>query len=147
MSWAQEPHTRAGQADFIARAEQGWEAGSDFNYGIWSEDEQELRGGCGLHARIGPGALEIGYWVARKHTGRGYAKAAARALTQAALSLPGITRVEIYCDEANVRSAAIPRALGYRLDRVDEDEIRAPREVGRGMVWVFDRTRSAKAGV
>ena len=145
MPWAQEPQTRAVLVDFIARADQSWEAGTDFHYGIWNTDEQELRGGCGLHARIGPGALEIGYWVSRKHIGRGYAKAAAHALTHAALSLPGITRVEIHCDEANVRSAAVPRALGYRLDRVVADEIKAPGEVGRDMLWVFEDTHPTKA--
>jgi RimJ/RimL family protein N-acetyltransferase len=144
MPWAQEPPTRAVLVvDFIA--DQSWEAGTDFNYGIWNKDEQELRGGCGLHARIGPGAIEIGYWVSHKHIGRGYAKAAAYALTHAALSLPGITRVEIHCDEANVRSAAVPRALGYRLDRVVEDEIKAPGEVGREMLWVFEETHSTVA--
>ena len=49
----------------------------------------------------------------------------------------GLGRVEIHCDEANHRSAAIPRRLGYRLDRVEDDAIAAPGESGRSMVWVF----------
>jgi RimJ/RimL family protein N-acetyltransferase len=111
--------------------------GNRIQHGIWSGNERELAGGCGLHARIGSGALEIGYWVSKEHTRKGYATAAASALTNAALQLPGVTRVEIHCDEANVHSAAIPRALGYRLDRIEADEIGAPKEVGREMVWVF----------
>lgn len=139
MPWARDPNTRAGVAAFVARAEHGWRTGSDFNYGIWNRNAGEFVGGCGLHARIGPGALEIGYWIAKAHTRRGYATEAARALTQAALSTPTVTRVEIHCDEANVFSAAIPRALGYRLDRIQDDEIGAPAEVGREMVWVWER--------
>lgn len=46
-------------------------------------------------ARIGPGGLETGYWVHQAHTRRGLATAAAAALTDAALALPGIDRVEI----------------------------------------------------
>lgn len=138
MPWAQEPHTHAGQADYLARVEAAWKLGTEYGYGIWSPDERELLGACGLHARIGPGALEIGYWIARRHTGRGYAKAAATALTRAALSLPGVNRIEIHCDEANVRSAAVPKALGFRLDRTVEDEIKAPGEVGRAMIWVYE---------
>ena len=140
MPWAQAPNTRAGVRDFVARAEDGWQEGIEFNYGIWSGNEEELVGGCGLHARIGPGALEIGYWIAQKHARRGYATQAARALTLAALSMPTVTRVEIHCDEANVHSAAIPKALSYRLDRIRHDEIEAPAEIGREMVWVYDQS-------
>jgi RimJ/RimL family protein N-acetyltransferase len=47
-----------------------------------------------------------------------------------------VTRAEIHCDEANQASAAIPRKLGYRLDRIDPHEPEAPGERGRRMVWV-----------
>jgi RimJ/RimL family protein N-acetyltransferase len=56
-----------------------------------------------------------------------------------ALSLPGVTRVEIRCDVANLASASVPRRLGYRLDRVVDDRVTAPGETGRLMVWVVDR--------
>ena len=144
MPWAQEQNTRVGVATFVAGCEDGWKAGSDFNYGIWSRNEEEFVGGCGLHARIGAGAIEIGYWIAQKHTRRGYATRAARALIEAALAMPTITRVEIHCDEANVHSAAVARALGYRLDRIQTDEIQAPGEIGREMVWVLPKGSAAK---
>jgi RimJ/RimL family protein N-acetyltransferase len=146
MPWAKEPNNALGVAGFVARAEGGWTAGSDFNYGIWSTNEAELVGGCGLHARIGAGAMEIGYWIAQKHTRRGYATEAARALTEAAFNMPTITRVEIHCDEANVRSAAVAKALGYRLDRIQPDEIQAPGEIGREMVWVLPKGSAEAAG-
>ena len=44
--------------------------------------------------------------------------------------------MEIHCDEANVRSAAVPRRLGYRLDRIEPDAITSPGELGRMMIWV-----------
>ena len=47
----------------------------------------------------------------RDHRGRG-------ALTDAAFALDGIERVEIHCDEANLRSAAVPRRLGYTLAEI-----------------------------
>jgi len=45
--------------------------------------------------------------------------------------------VEIHCDKANVRSQAVPRRLGYHLDRIEADDIKAPAEIGRSMVWIF----------
>jgi RimJ/RimL family protein N-acetyltransferase len=71
--------------------------------------------------RIGPGAVELGYWVHVDFTGRGYATTCVRTLTQAGLALSGVTRVETCTDQANAISAAIPRRLtifnsgGYRV--------------------------------
>ena len=70
-------------------------------------------------------------------TGRGIVSAAARALTTVALAIDGVTRVEIHCDEANERSAAVARRLGYRLDRIEVDHVSAPGDLGRSMIWVW----------
>ena len=70
---------------------------------------------------------------------RGYATACARALTRVGLALSDVDRVEIHTDEANVISAAIPRRLGYRLDRIDERPPDAPAESGRLQIWVMER--------
>ena len=70
------------------------------------------------------------------YVGQGYATVATDALTQAALALTDINRVEIHTDEGNVKSAAIPQRLGYRLDRVVDREPEAPAESGRIQVWV-----------
>ena len=96
-----------------------------------------LHGVCGLHRRVGPGGVEIGYWLRPDSVGRGLVTRAVEALTTAALDLPDVDRVEIHCDEANTRSAAVPARLGYRLDRVEDDGVQAPAELGRGMVWVY----------
>jgi RimJ/RimL family protein N-acetyltransferase len=98
----------------------------------------------GLHGRIGPGALEIGYWVARDHTGRSLATNGAAALTGAALALPGIERVEIHCDQANLASAAVPRKLGFRLDRVKAEPATTPAETGKKLVWIKERERAGR---
>jgi RimJ/RimL family protein N-acetyltransferase len=86
---------------------------------------------------VGDDAIEIGYWTAAGHTRRGYAAAAAQALTSVAMALPGVRHVEIHCDEANIASAAIPRKLGYRLDRMEAHEREAPGEVGRRLIWIW----------
>ena len=104
-----------------------WERGADRNFAIVDDAATgEQLGGCGLHDRIGPDGREIGYWLVADATGRGIVTAAARALTELALAMDGVTRVEIHCDEANVRSAAVARRLGYRLDRIELDPSRRP---------------------
>ena len=123
---------------FLAYSEWSWNARTDFGFGL-REPDGRIVGGAGLHARVGPNALEIGYWVAAERINRGYATAAARALMAAGFALPGVERVEIHCDEANVRSAAVPRKLGFQLDRVETDEKETPAEAGRSMIWVLAR--------
>jgi RimJ/RimL family protein N-acetyltransferase len=135
MPWADE--SRAQFETFVADSVEQWNGGADRNFLIVDAASGEPLGGCGLHARLGPGALEIGYWLRAGATGRGLITAAARALTEAALTVDGVTRVEIHCDEANVRSAAVPRRLGYRLDRIEDDRVSAPGDLGRSMIWVW----------
>jgi len=146
MPWAQVPATPASIGEFLEQADSNWEACREFQFAIREAGGVRNRHGggpgaligfCGLHDRVGPGALEIGYWVRSDHTGRGVATSAASALTSSALDLQGVSRVEIHCDAANLRSAAIPGKLGYRLDRVDAGSATAPGETDRHMIWVF----------
>jgi RimJ/RimL family protein N-acetyltransferase len=140
MPWAVPVATEvAVQRDRLVMAEASWADGSDYEFAILPADEGRVIGGCGLMRRIGPGAIEIGYWVHVDHTRRGHATAAAGALTDAAWALPDIERVEIHCDEANVASAAVPARLGYRLDRIEDDEPTAPGVSGRSVIWIAER--------
>jgi RimJ/RimL family protein N-acetyltransferase len=145
MPWIQEPPTLEGQRAWDEVQGASWLGGGNFNYGIFDAADGSVLGAIGVHDRVGPGGLEIGYWCHVAHTGKGVITRAARELTRILLDLDGIERVEIHCDEANTRSAAVPQRLGYRLDRIEDDEIQAPFETGRGMVWIKERESSAAA--
>jgi RimJ/RimL family protein N-acetyltransferase len=105
---------------------------------VVKDPDGEFVGTIGLHRRLADDVMEIGYWTVAGRTRRGYATAAAQAMTHVALALPGARWVEIHCDEANTASAGVPRKLGYRLDRVEQHEREAPGERGRRMIWVWD---------
>jgi ribosomal-protein-serine acetyltransferase len=89
----------------------------DRTYGAWLDDR--LAGGCGLHARIGRGGLEIGYWTHVDFTRRGIATEMARRMCAIAFADPAIDHVEIHHDPANVGSARIPARLGFAPAGVD----------------------------
>ncbi len=144
----------------VAEADELWESGTGFIYvmiatgtglpapdapGEVNDPDGEFVGTIGLHRRAADDAVEIGYWTVAAKTRRGYATAAAQALTQVALALPGTRQVEIHCDEANTASAGVPRKLGYRLDRVEKHEREAPGERGRRMIWVRDPADGPRA--
>jgi len=144
MPWATpEAADHRSQLARIEEAAEMWATGSDYIYLIMVDGGATVAGTIGLHRRVGDGGIEIGYWVSAEHARRGYATAAARALTPVALALPGVKRVEIHCDEANVASAGVPRKLGFRLDRIEAHEPEAPGEQGRRMIWVCEGDRTA----
>ena len=116
---------------------EGWERerqlGGGAFYGMFVGDE--VIGGCLLHRRAGPDIVGVGYWLHAHHVGRGYAREAAAHLTTAALSVPGITRVEIHHDAANTASRRVPESLGFRFDGERPEERTAPGEIGVDVAW------------
>jgi RimJ/RimL family protein N-acetyltransferase len=147
MAWAAAPPTLASSDGFIVRSTEGFDAGTEFTYAIREPGRPAILGGCGLHGRRRAGVLEIGYWVHVAHTRRGLATAAAGALARSALALPHIARVEIHCDAANAASAGVARRLGFRLDRVDDDDdVRTPAQTGRSMIWALEGDQPPAAG-
>jgi RimJ/RimL family protein N-acetyltransferase len=139
MPWAGSP---AAEAEAQRRRLEGvvpnWERDLEYVYVLSRPGEDRVLGCVGLHRRSVSSALEVGYWLRTDETGRGTMTEAVRALADVALALDGIDRVEIRCDEANQKSAAIPRRLGFLLARTEDVEVKAPGEVGRSMVWVLD---------
>jgi len=139
MSWLAERPTLEQQREWGEQQLGPWPTPGSCNYGIFDAADGTLLGIIAVHDRLGPGAVELGYWCHVAHTGKGVITRAAGELTRILLGLDGIERVEIHCDQANGPSAAVPRRLGYRLDRIEPDEITAPAETGQGMVWIIER--------
>ncbi len=144
LSWATPAATTSeAQLERILQLNRDWEAGAAFGYSVLSLDRQTLLGTCGLDKRLARDAAEIGYWIHADHVNRGYATAAAEAVTKVAWGLRDVQRVEIHCNEANLASRAVPRHLGYRMDRLEDEDVDVPGAVGRKMVWTMDRPSSS----
>jgi RimJ/RimL family protein N-acetyltransferase len=137
MPWANPGAAdRGSQLARVAEADHRWASGLSYTYSVLTAEHGTLVGEIALHRRSADRAIEIGYWIAASQSGRGYASAAAAAMTAAALQLPDVDRAEIHCDAANRASAAIAGKLGYRLDRIEELKPEAPGESGRLMIWI-----------
>ena len=105
MPWAAS-HDRNATAEYVTRSEGEWESDQAYNYAITSGGA--VIGSCGLMRRIGPGGLEIGYWLHPEWTGRGLATMSAAALLRQGFELAEIDRIEIHHDAANQASGAVP---------------------------------------
>ncbi|MCG8416956.1 MAG: GNAT family N-acetyltransferase [Proteobacteria bacterium] len=141
LPWiAHEPEELAAKVQRLREFRGKFDLGLDFVFAVFEADETRLVGGCGLHPRLGPGVLEIGYWIHKDTVGRGYATELAAALTRVGFEIHRVGRIEIRCDPENLASAGVPRKLGFHHDgtlrRRLPDATGQPRDL---MVWSLFR--------
>jgi ribosomal-protein-serine acetyltransferase len=133
LRWAGDDHDTGASRDFIKSSQAKWAEGTEFNYAIFTT-AGDLVGSIGLMTRMGPGVLEIGYWMRTGSTGRGYMTAAVNALARVAFAQPGIDRVAIRHDAANAASAAVAAKAGFtEVERLHRDP-EAPGETGTDII-------------
>lgn len=114
MPWVNtEPEELKTKVERLRRFRSEFDSNKNFTMGIFNQAETELLGGTGLHPRVGVKAFEIGYWIHVDHVNKGYATETSEALTKVAFEIEKVNRVEIHCDPKNIKSAAIPKKLGF----------------------------------
>jgi RimJ/RimL family protein N-acetyltransferase len=114
MPWAEsEPQTLEEKTDLLKSFRAQFDTNENFVYGIFSADESEVLGGTGLMPRIGPGGLEIGYWMRLSATRQGIVTESSAALTRVGFEICEADRIEIRIDPENEASLGVPRKLGF----------------------------------
>ncbi|ADG77405.1 GCN5-related N-acetyltransferase OS=Tsukamurella paurometabola (strain ATCC 8368 / DSM / CCUG 35730 / CIP 100753 / JCM 10117 / KCTC 9821 / NBRC 16120 /NCIMB 702349 / NCTC 13040) OX=521096 GN=Tpau_0769 PE=4 SV=1 [Tsukamurella paurometabola] len=86
---------------------------ADWSMHLFFSAAGELVGSGGYHGPPSDGTVEIGYEIAPAFRGRGYAKAAARALVAKATAA-GVARINAHTVAAESPSTGVLRALGFR---------------------------------
>jgi [ribosomal protein S5]-alanine N-acetyltransferase len=116
--WSREPWTDIAQAEesievILAAREDGSEA----RFGIELLSTGELIGNVGLHHFFAQNRrCEIGYALASKHWGQGYATEALRAAIRHGFDALDLNRIEADIDPRNVGSARVLEKLGFRKE-------------------------------
>jgi RimJ/RimL family protein N-acetyltransferase len=114
MPWVEhEPQTLEEKTDLLKAFRAQFDASENFVMGIFSADETEQVGGSGLHPRVEPGGLEIGYFIRASATRQGFVTESTAALTRVGFEICEADRIEIRIDPENEASKGIPRKLGY----------------------------------
>ncbi|GLW95022.1 GNAT family N-acetyltransferase [Actinokineospora globicatena] len=141
MAWAADDLTAEQVLANAAASTDAWDRGEDYSYAIVVDTA--IVGRCGMIPRIGPGGLELGYWLHPTHTGRGLATLATAALVDAAFTLPHIDHLKIIHDSANTHSRAIPQRLGFHeVARVSPpQEPLTSAENGVDVHWLLTRAQ------
>ncbi len=125
LPWATDGYDLAVAQDYIERVGEGWAQGTEFSYAIRTT-AGELVGSAGLMTRMGPGTLEIGYWLRTPRAGRGHMTAVVTRLTEVGFALPGIDRMVIRHDPANAGSAGVAAKAGFTVAEPSERDRLAP---------------------
>lgn len=136
VPWAHSHGHLADSEAFARRAAADWLARKDLPLSLRLPDGT-LAGGTGLHRfDWGTRRFEIGYWLRSSLQGRGLVTESVQLLTALCFEGLGASRVELFCDVRNERSAAIPRHLGFVLEGVLRRQLRMGAEPLRDvMCW------------
>lgn len=117
MPWARNKPSVDDSEEYARISAANWILRNELNMLIFTRHQPSLIGATGFHTidwRIPK--FEIGYWLASKYTGYGFATEAVAGLTQYAFHVLNAKRVEIRMDEQNLRSKKVPERLGYLLE-------------------------------
>jgi ribosomal-protein-serine acetyltransferase len=118
MAWAAGPAAGvAWRRRWIREQNEAEASGGDRVRGAFAADGT-LVGAGGLHARLGPGALELGYWVHAAWTRRGVATAMVAALCDEAFGDEEVASVEIHTTSRTWRREGSRRAPGSRSSAI-----------------------------
>jgi len=112
MPWVEtEPISLEQRAAELRRLRDGFERHEDYTYFAFARGSERMLGGLGLHPRVGPAGLELGYWIRRSERGRGLAVEGASALLRAAFECVGVDRVEVRIEPTNAASRRVVEKL------------------------------------
>lgn len=139
MAWAeQEPEELDKKIERIRGRRIEFDRDENYHYAVFLQDSERFIGSISLMKRIGEGAMEIGYWMHVDYINKGYMSEAASALVKIAFELYKVERVEVHCDIENLRSAAIPKKLGFNHEAtVRANEINEDGSRKLDMIWVL----------
>jgi RimJ/RimL family protein N-acetyltransferase len=136
----------------LSRFADDFTAGRGFRYALFAVSDSRLLGEADMFPRNASGRVplaqadrvELGYWLDRDETGRGFATEAAGALLDVAKTLASITQVEIRCETGNEPSRRVPPRLGFTLAAtVDDVSVTTEAAPVKLEVWTFVIRRKA----
>ncbi len=117
--WVDKMHTLDDFQRFTAASRKSYDLGTDHSFLIFFNNVPAGRIGIydiSRDKKLG----SIGYWLGKDFTGKGIVTQATAALIDYGFRQLGLDRIEIKCGTSNIKSQAIPLALGFKPEGVIE---------------------------
>lgn len=113
MPWLDTTQSPADVGAFIRNSLEGYKSGSSYRLGIWVDGR--ISGVVALEEiSVMHRKAKIGYWLSSEHQGRGYMRAAVRALMEHAFVKLGLETLSLQAATTNRRSRAVAESLGMK---------------------------------
>jgi [ribosomal protein S5]-alanine N-acetyltransferase len=129
---------------YLRRQHERLAAGEGYSFAIADVDTDDAVGQIGLWTKeIATGRVATGYWIAARFRRHGYVRAALRAVTDWALTLDEVHRVQLFVEPCNEGSWRAAEACGYQREGL----LRAWAQVGdaRKDMYVYSVVRARDA--
>lgn len=125
MPWANRILTLEEARENCSTAAQNFQEGKDHRLHFFQKDSDTFLGGSGLH-RIDWSIpkVEIGYWIRKSCSGKGYVAEAVKEISRYALEDLKVNRVEIRMSSENEKSWRVAERLGFLLEGTLRNECR-----------------------
>jgi len=117
MPWVDGTKSVQDTSNFIQMTMDQKAQNNGFQCGIWQQER--LIGVVGFHKVDWANRnVSLGYWLDQDASGQGIMTCAVSKLVHYAFHDMSLNRVEISCAPANIKSNAIPRRLGFKMEGV-----------------------------
>lgn len=104
------------EIDYVKMTLEDWDSCKKFDYGVYRKADGIYLGNVGVHTiKWAHHGCELGYWILGQFEGQGNISEAVLGIQKVAFQF-GFNRIEIRCSSLNVKSASVPKRLGYKLD-------------------------------
>lgn len=114
LTWtAHEPLTLAQRLTWVRTQRGHFDLGSDYCFGAFSKDEEQLLGFGLLRLAADVHERELGYWIHARHVRQGLATELVSALLRVAFDVEQLDSVELRTFPHNLASARLARRLGF----------------------------------
>jgi ribosomal-protein-serine acetyltransferase len=124
LTWCRPEHALANCTEFILKCRTDWQAGEQFNFGIFRQTTGEFLGSIAInHINRAHNMANIGYWVRTSKTGQGIATASVKLITKFGFVTLGLTRLEIVVPMGNEASQRTAIKSGARLEGCLRDRL------------------------
>ncbi len=107
-------------------------ARQDLNFSLYLKGTDTFIGSCGVpRMNWDVPMFEIGYWLRASQCGKGYMAEAVEAVKRFAIEHLKARRIEIRCDDRNVRSYRVAERAGFTLEGVLRSDARCTMDAAK----------------